>query len=326
MEPGQHIPSIEEQRAAVVFLPGAPKVKPGASEFEIKYFTELHGLMVNHARMGIEPATVINLNPFELQVHSPLFRGLTVSACPVDKAFTMMVIREPRFQARDNEGVITPVDFLPIILAKEFETQFANGGGVFVFRGDGEKIAKQTDGDLMQNELFREFYADAKRKLIITALQKVQEADNEWNTPSRSGARNITDLHRGFHRILLRERRLSKPKEWLDATRDEAQIGELCPSCGNEPRKGAALCNTCGWVMDPLKAWTIGAVTDPMHNSLSRLKRAVLDSLGITREHIPETIEERDARLRAAAAPVAEAPKPTGNQRAPKPQKDADKE
>lgn len=294
-----YIPSIQQQREQVVNLPGAPKIRQGASEHEIKYMQEMHAIMVTNARMGVEPATIINLSPRVLQVEHPLFRGLIVPACPIDKPYTMLVIRDVRFQARDNEGTITPVDFKPVILAKEFEDQARSYGGVVVFRGDAEEIAKETDGDLFANPLFKKLYNEAKAKLIVFCREKKREADNEWNTPARAGARNITDLHRNCARILLREGLLTKIPDWMDTTRDEAQIANDCPNCGSEPKKGAAMCAVCGYVLDPLKAWQNGTIMDPQHQALARLSRKTLNSIGITREHQPITIEERDAALKS---------------------------
>jgi hypothetical protein len=299
------IPSIEEQRANVRNLPGAPRLNGQASEYEKRYFNELYAIEVMNARLGVDPATVVNLNPFPLQVEHPLFRNLIVPACPIDKPYATLVIREVRYQTKDSEGNFSPVDFKPALLAKEFETQAENYGGVLVFRGDIENIAEETGGDLFQNKEFNRLYTEAKQRMIEAAKRKKQEADNEWNTPARAGARNITDMHRNYTRILLRERLITKTPEWLDTTRDEARVAADCPSCGSEPKHGAAMCPVCGWVIDPLKAWNIGMITDPTHVSLARLPRHTLDNLGITREHIPLTVEERDAQLKTGR-PVEE--------------------
>jgi hypothetical protein len=301
METGFHAPSVEEQRTIISkevagrTLHGAGD---GATPNARQYRTELYGLAIQNERMGVEAATIVSLLPRRAKVHSALFRNLIVPACPLDQPYTMLVIREPRYTSKDNEGSFSPVCLLPMLLAKEFESKYSNTGGLFVIRGDGTALEWKLDGSLLNDPEIATQYAQAKAALITTAVKDVQEADNEWHSPHRSGARNITDRHRSSCRLLMRERRLANPKEWLDATREEAQIAEPCPSCGSEPRNGAALCATCGWVIDPLKAWTIGAQADPQHNSLARLARKVLEGLGITKEDIPETIEERDARLR----------------------------
>lgn len=294
------MPSIAQQRANAAQLPGAINPNPtqfkGASEMETRYLQDLYALEVRNHKMGVEPATILNMNPFPIVVHSPLFDGLIVPACPLDKPYTMLVIRSVRYQPKDTEGQLTPVDFQPYMLASEFETQTQEYGGVVVFRGDGANIA-----DLLKDKLVSGLWAEAKKKHIDYAKRKKQEADSEWNTPSRSGARNITDINRNLTRILIREKLLVATPEWMDVTRDEAQIADACPHCLAEPKKGAHVCPNCGSILDAKKAWKERYITDPLNESLRKLSRADLEELNIS-HYIEETYSEMDARMSREAA------------------------
>jgi len=297
-------PTAEQQREEFnqKFLPpGARELKldanqyKGADETEVKYFSELLSLHHRKQVMGVESATVLNMNPFPLMVNSPLFHGLVVPACPYGQAYTSLVIDEPRYEVRQTESGITPVDFDPFFLVREFDRQYADAGGVVVLRGS---ITKNPE--MLHNETIKEMLVESRRRAIETARRLKQEADGEWNTPSK-GSRTINDTHRNAANVLFHARLIKDLPPWISASRDPSTIVEKCPICFVEPAMGAIVCKECQYVLDPSAAFKRGVIKEDSE-ALIRLTRKQLKELHLTKIQVPETLEERDLRLKAASA------------------------
>jgi hypothetical protein len=114
----------------------------------------------------------------------------------------------------------------------------ADGGedsffGVFVAQGE-------TPGD---DEL-----AEARQRLAVFYRAMVASADREWE---RSHSYLfINDVQRRAARFLGLE------KDWFYQARETSD----CPGCGEKVRAGAAVCKTCGAILNRDKAATLGLV------------------------------------------------------------------
>lgn len=294
-------PAEQRQRFNQQFLPpGAKDLKldasqiKGADETENNYFRDLLSLQNRKRVMGIEPATVLNMNPYPLMINSPLFHGLVVPACPYGQPFTSLVIDEPRYEVKQTSSGTSPVDFDPYFLAREFDNQYSDAGGVVVLRG-----SIKEHPEMVENETIKEMLVESRSRAIATARRLKQEADGEWNTPTK-GSRTITDTHRNAAHVLFHARLIKDLPPWISASRDPSTIVEKCPICFVEPAMGAIVCKECQYVLDPAAAFKRGVIKEDS-DALIRLTRKQLKELHLTQTHVPETLDERDARLKAAA-------------------------
>lgn len=270
-----------------------------ADEHEAAYFMEKISLERKKAHMGVEPMSVLNLNPFVLELNSALFYGLKVPPCPIGEPYTKIVIRETRYEVKQTVNGMLPADQDPFFLAMAFKTMYEDVGGVVVIRGDIER-----NPALLNSEEVKAMQAEAKQRAIQTAIRLKQEGDGEWNTPTK-GSRTINDTHRNAARVLLHERLIDELPPWISSSRTPSEKVPECPVCMTEPKKGAILCGSCQYILDPAAAFKRGLIKED-HESLFRLTRKQLKELHITKAQIPETLDERDARMKKAAAEEGE--------------------
>jgi hypothetical protein len=118
-------------------------------------------------------------------------------------------------------------------LAREINGDSGEGSfhGVFVAEGPGP-----TEAEL----------ADARKKLEAFHRRLVEKADLEWERSHNPMF--ITDLERRA----ARELNLDKP--WLYDPKPQDE----CPACGERIKPGAAVCRTCGAILDREKAAKYG--------------------------------------------------------------------
>lgn len=288
--------TVEEQRAHFANWAQAPDPlgrRRGIDEATVRRLDKLMALEARLKVMGVQPATVINMLPFELRVYHPLMYDIVCPAKPAGRPYSVTVIREHRIAWRDEgDDNYTPVEFVPIVLAREFEQQHYNQGGVVIYIGDGEKYPPAVEAE--RNEELRSRIKDAQFRLIGFAREKKREADSEWNTPNRQGARNINETHRQCVALLFDLGEVSEKPPWMDLTKEEAGLGAKCPRCKVVTNQGAYMC-TCGFILDPREAFEQNEI-DLENPALARLPRAVLEDMGIS-ENVSETTEERRKRL-----------------------------
>jgi hypothetical protein len=133
--------------------------------------------------------------------------------------------------------------------------------------------------------------------LIAWAWKQKRDADSEWNSPNRVGARNINEIHRALVNLLLNEGEISPDDRpvWLERTRAEANLGVACQRCKADTKQDAYMCAACGFILDPRQAYELGEISeeDP---ALRRLSRKELDELNLS-EFVEENLEERKARV-----------------------------
>src|SRR6185437_4543248 len=81
---------------------------------------EMHDLM---RRIGVKPATVVNLWPVELHSSGPHVDHLNVPACPIGQEFTTFTIASYGTDVVDKGGRYDVKPILPIDLAKDILQQ-----------------------------------------------------------------------------------------------------------------------------------------------------------------------------------------------------------
>lgn len=244
-------------------------------------------------QVGMMPATILNLSPLQLRGPGVLNSHIVIEPCPRGKLYTRYVIPAPttigdmsvswRDERDDNWS---PVIQYPIQLARDFEQQYWSKGGVVVFQGDHDPA---EDSKAMAA------IADSKARMIGYGREKWRDAMHQWNSPNRSGARNIDVMHRAYAQLLIDEGVFSDIPPWFDATPETKGLGEKCPRCQTAPHAGAYMCPSCAFILDPRVAYENMEI-DETHTALQRLSRDVLNELGIS-AMVVETQEERKARI-----------------------------
>jgi hypothetical protein len=264
----------------------------GVDEMTIRRMEKLISLEHRLQVTGVQPATILNMNPYPLRVNGVLLDDIIVPPCPKGRPYSMLVIRQHRISWRDEQDDNwTPVESVPIILAREFESTYYGQGGVVIFQGDGERT------HFLNDETIQQRIKDAKVRLIAWAWKQKRDADSEWNSPNRVGARNINEIHRALVNLLLNEGEISPDDRpvWLERTRAEANLGVACQRCKADTKQDAYMCAACGFILDPRQAYELGEISeeDP---ALRRLSRKELDELNLS-EFVQENLEERKARV-----------------------------
>jgi hypothetical protein len=247
---------------------------------------------MRHEATGIQPATILNFLPIPLVVNSPMSAlRVRIAPAPLEgDGFSFHVWHDPAIECMERgEGIRQPWDFHPIQLAKAFVDEYSEFGGIVVFRG------LPTEEYLGRPEVAR-LIADAKEKMRGWMLVKVEEANGEWNTVNRSGARNIVELHRTCAARLKDLGVIDQLPEWITEARQLKDVAKKCFVCQSIPKPGALECLECHTILDPAKAYIAGLIqeNDP---ALERLTRAEVEALGISL-FVAETVDERDARVK----------------------------
>lgn len=286
----------EQQNNSIMAWENMPdplgKKPKGVSPHEVAYLSKLLTSQQRIAMIGRQPVTVININPFKLMVLGPLFSDLSVAPNKAGEEYSALVIRDVKYEV--DQGLDrnhTPIEFWPIQLAAEFTVQYAEKGGVFHINGDLQK-----NPELALTEEFKRKYRAADTQLVAYCRKLKIHADNEWNTPNRSGARNIHPPHRTAVKILFDRKLISKLPDWMEGDIAIEDVTADCPICKTNTKKGQLVC-TCGYTLDPFGAFQARAI-DELHVSLERLTRAQVKDLGIS-AYVAETIDEAPVRRKA---------------------------
>jgi hypothetical protein len=288
-------PPVEDGR---IYEGRAPRETAGVSEAQVKYFNRLIGAEQRLRLMGVVPTTVLNMNPYQLKLNSTLVGDIVIAPCPKGRPYSVTVLRQVRWSREDDsDGIGNPIPWVPIHYAREFEDTYYLNGGVVVYQGDGEKVDPATQA--AKDPAIQRNMEAAKARLLAFAREKVREANNEFNTPNRVGARNINDIHRSLAALLHDETGQELPV-WIEKVPGQHGLGFKCKQCAAVPNSEAILCPNCGYVLDPRKAFEIGSI-DIEDVSLTRLERPELEAMGIS-ELIEETVSERNERIRDEAA------------------------
>lgn len=284
--------AVSENDAVAQFKPDSAR--------QAAYMSKLISSQTRINMMPKMPVTLVNLNPYELMVLHPLFSGMKVNARREGDQYSALVIRDVRYEV--NTGIDhnwSPEEYWPVQLASEFCTQYAQKGGVFKINGDLEQ-----NPEIALTKEFKKLELDAEAQLIIYARQMKRVGDNEWNTPSHQGVKNILPVHRMMAKFLYSKRLIKGLPDWMDDAVEMHALVPVCPSCKIEPKAGATICGNCSRVLDPAMALKNGDI-DENHLCLERLTRAQVVELGIS-NYVAETSDEvGNRRTSGAPKPVS---------------------
>lgn len=260
------------------------------------YESSLMSIRMRHAATGIQPATILNFLPIPLVVNSVAqgVKDVRIPPAPTKAEgtddFSFHVWHEPSIEvAYRGEGINQPVDFLPIQVAKAFVDEYANFGGVVMFRG------LPTAETLAQPEIV-EMIDVARTRMHTWMLSKIEEANGEWNSPNRQGSKNIVGLHRQCALQMKDLGLIDELPEWVTEARSLKDVAKKCPICQTLPNPGALECQSCRYAFDPAGLYLKGTITEE-DASLERLTRKEVEDLGIS-AYVAETIDEKPARLK----------------------------
>lgn len=302
--------AVMKDRTALVRTPGGQTIPVGfmaearrnesqtvaGQARDPQYDNALKSIHMRHEATGIQPATILNFLPIPLVVNSTMNGLSNVRIKPAPKAadetdaFSFHIWHEPSIEvAYRGEGINQPVDFLPVQVAKAFVDEYKDFGGVVMFRGlpDEETLAKP--------EIVR-MISEARVKMHAWMLAKIDEANAEWNSPNRVGAKNIVELHRQCALQMKDLGLIDGLPEWVTNPRSLKDVAEKCPNCKTLPNIGALECLECHYILDPTKAYLAGTITEE-DGSLERLTRKQVEELGIS-AYVAETIDEKPERLK----------------------------
>jgi hypothetical protein len=267
----------------------------GRNEEEDEKLAEVRKVHRRMAEAGVIPATIVNLLPWEVQgtgVHL-MYSDMTVPRCPIGQAYELKIIRAYKIDIEDKGGrfgadVVTPIGMANDIVR---QLQPQKRGGIFHYMGDhlpGEN-PKTRDREMKD-------WDKAKKDMIRHFRQLYREAESFYQQTSRRGLLNIVEGHRMACQWLLHFRFVSEVPAWLTATREEGDVPDSCPGCGQEPG-GGFQCTNCGYITQPLAAFEAGEIEDD-HQALRRLSREELDSVGL--DYVMTKAEYREARRKLA--------------------------
>lgn len=283
--------SVTYQGKTVVFGeidPGKAAGRARDTEFE----TVLVSMKARHAKTGISPACVINMLPVALVVNSPMrvIGGVRIPACLGDHLdFTAHVWQEPAIEVRYiGEGINQPWDFLPIQLAEAFENEYYASGGVVAL------VGMPTEENLNKPENAQKI-ADCLERMYVWMMGKIIEANGFWNSPNHGAAAAIVDVHRVCAQRMFEIGKIPALPEWIQPVREQSAIEAKCPTCSTIPESGAVKCVVCNEILDPVRAFLNGTITEE-HSALERLTREEVTELGIS-AFVAETIDEKPDRL-----------------------------
>lgn len=227
----------------------------------------------------LQPATILNFNPFPLYVESGNLIPHRVKSASIENPVTKYVITEPRFsfiykttELKDNRVSrknYQVQEILPVIQAFEFYNAYADEsrgdmGGVVVFEGTKHDITKK---DLSVNVPYLQVaedglpYVSLKEVLLAQAIgdalvqqkrsimAKVQQGLEYQDDPAQFS------FIQNPHRIAAR---WAFAKSWIPAlpsyVMQQTTVANFCPRCKEQFKVGSIMCK-CGHAFDVFEAY-----------------------------------------------------------------------
>lgn len=277
----------------------------GESDKQRENMRKLLDLKRRLSLSGVRPAYILNMNPYQLHVNSVLLDHVKVPPCPLGQPYIVHALTEALFAWRDDkDGDETPVEFLPVMLIRDFEQAYWKSGGVVVFEASGNpRKPLSAEQEIAENPDLQEKIVAARERLFEYASSRYIAVTAALRTTGSSPARDVTDTDRALTGFLLKNKRITESPTWLAPTKKEQDLVEPCPRCKVEPKTGATMCPSCGFILDPAGAFKLGDISlddEVGRRALQRLSRVKLRELNIS-QLIEENLDERDARLAEAA-------------------------
>lgn len=298
------LPNIEEQRemaserASKTRTEATPGIEPGkaAGRMQDKKFEMASLAMRNrHDDTTINPVTIINLLPIPLVVNSVMQDlKVRVEPCKRGEPFSFHTWTKPAIEVLyTGEGGNMPYDFMPLTIARAYEKEYREYGGVFILHGEPDEATLALPKVQKQFE-------DGRAGMQRWMVSMMEKANGMWNTLNHVGQSGISDIHRECAHYLFDTGAIQALPPWVTTVRTPDQVAKACARCGTVPNLGASICISCQNVIDPAKAFLDNFITEE-DASLERLTRAEVIDLGIS-AFVAETSDEAPER-RAAGMP-----------------------
>lgn len=287
-----HTPGGGEIRASVGFMRESAPIAGRPTDSQ--YANLVKGIRTRHETSGVQPATILNFLPIPLVVNSPMQElKIRIPAAPAPGTggddFSYHVWSESAIEVMLlGEGMKQPWDYSPMQLAKAFSDEYAPFGGVVLLRGIPDEKTLSSAKVRMEIE-------NAKETMVRWMTARVEEASGYWNSPNHQESGNIVELHRVCASTLKSLGIIDNLPDWIIVSRNLTEASHKCKSCGLTPAQSAVRCS-CGWVLDPIRAFLIGDILED-DASLERLTRAQVEELGVS-AYVAETSDERPHRLK----------------------------
>lgn len=298
------LPSIDEQRemaserASRTRTEATPGIEPGKAAGRMqdkKFELASEAMRLRHADTDIVPYTVINLLPIPLVVNSTMQDlKVRIEPCKRGEAFSFHTWDKPAIEVLyTGDSGNMPYDIMPLTIARTFEREYREYGGVFVLRGE------PTEEILAQPKVRKQF-DDGHASMQRWMVSMVEKGNGMWNTLNHVGQAGIGDIHRECAHYLFEKGVIQALPAWVTTVRTPDQVAKACTACGTVPNLGASKCIACEHIIDPAGAFVAGLI-DEQHSALERLTRAEVIDLGIS-AFVAETSDEAPER-RAAGMP-----------------------
>ncbi|HZR30086.1 MAG TPA: hypothetical protein VFA71_15010 [Terriglobales bacterium] len=235
---------------------------------------------------GIKPATILNLSPFDLQVHSGLinytipgakegqqFAHLTVTnvlTYPIYKGNTEM--SDKRIKAEWDVKAILPIEQL-----MEFHRSYSADlgfegvaqGGIVVFEGDASALKDKNavvrvpryhyEGQdrylVYSEEPLADLILSADEQLRTRALTEIHVAQGYYDQGDAQ-RRNIGRTEHMWADFALRRKWINAAPVWRHT---QIRVEDSCEKCGKQYVSKTGVCS-CGYVRHPLIAFKNGEI------------------------------------------------------------------
>jgi hypothetical protein len=298
------LPTIDEQRemaserATHTRTQATPGIEPGkaAGRMQDKKFEMASLAMRNrHEDTEIKPVTVINLLPIPLVINSVMQElKVRIDPCSRGEDFSFHTWDKPAIEVLyTGEGGNMPYDFMPLTIARAYEKEYRDYGGVCILQGE-------PTPEILALPKVKQQFEEARKRMQTWMVSMIEKANGMWNTLNHVGQGGIGDIHRECAHYLFETGVITALPPWVTTVRSPEQVAKACARCGTVPNHGASICVACQNVIDPAKAFTDGFITEE-DASLERLTRAEVIDLGIS-AFVAETSDEAPER-RAAGLP-----------------------
>lgn len=253
--------------------------------------------------IGVETATVVNFLPIGLRSDStldPLRPTKATIPAPKDGQRWSVFSFEKAHIEPTRQGVDSPLiafEFHPIQLAHDFDG--SNPKGVFVFKGipsdlEDESWLRRKSTEEAHHGMT---YGEALKAKETEAIVWMQERLREGNESDRQ-KRNPSEVCKASARRLFHLGRIKTMPSWVEKQFDVNKTIPTCPKCQRPSEPGACQCTNinCGYIIDPKRAYEIGAIGED-DLSLERLTRGEVTAMGIS-DYVAETVDEKKERLK----------------------------
>lgn len=251
--------------------------------------------------IGVHAATIVSFLPFPLKSDSTIdtLRRLTVHPPKDSQDYVTYTIDEAWIEP-SRMGADSPLmafEFHPITLAQEFPR--IRPRGVFCFIGLPEDLTREDWRNKKSPEAqhggrtYGQVFDDTRASGIVD----MQEQLRMGNEDSRQ-KKNPTERSKASARRLKVLGLIKEIPDWVEKQRDVTVKIPNCPNCQRPCEPGAAQCTNqnCNYIIDPEKAYSIGAISED-NLALERLTRKQVDEMGIS-DYVAETLEEKKKRLK----------------------------